>query len=70
MGSHGCSGFSVADRLPPLVDVRVELLADVPDIRPWFGDANIMVAPIRAGSGTRLKILEAFAAEARACVYD
>lgn len=41
---------------------RVELHADVPDIRPWFATSDVMVAPIRAGSGTRLKILEAFAA--------
>ncbi|MGC4081465.1 MAG: glycosyltransferase [Vicinamibacterales bacterium] len=40
----------------------VELHADVPDIRPWFETSHVMVAPIRAGSGTRLEILEAFAA--------
>lgn len=40
----------------------VELHADVPDILPWFERSHVMVAPIRAGSGTRLKILEAFAA--------
>ncbi|MBS1816720.1 MAG: glycosyltransferase [Acidobacteria bacterium] len=40
----------------------VELHADVPDMRPWFETTHVLVAPIRAGSGTRLKILEAFAA--------
>lgn len=40
----------------------VELHADVPDIRPWFATSDVMIAPLRVGSGTRLKILEAFAA--------
>jgi polysaccharide biosynthesis protein PslH len=35
--------------------------ADVLDIRPAFDDADVFVAPLRAGGGTRLKILEAFA---------
>jgi glycosyltransferase involved in cell wall biosynthesis len=35
--------------------------ADVPDIRPHFDDADVLTVPLRAGSGTRLKILEAFA---------
>ena len=34
----------------------------VPDLRPYYHGYRLMVAPIRAGSGTRLKILEAFAA--------
>jgi glycosyltransferase involved in cell wall biosynthesis len=31
----------------------------VPDIRPYFQDAAVVVAPILSGGGTRLKILEA-----------
>lgn len=60
--------FRMVGRVPPasLVSLAqqhgVELHADVPDIRPWFATSDVMVAPIRAGSGTRLKILEAFAA--------
>jgi len=60
--------FRMVGRVPPesLVTLAeqhgVELHADVPDIRPWFATSHVMVAPIRAGSGTRLKILEAFAA--------
>lgn len=59
--------FRMVGRVPPASLValaqqhRVELHADVPDIRPWFASSDVMVAPIRAGSGTRLKILEAFA---------
>jgi glycosyltransferase involved in cell wall biosynthesis len=60
--------FRMVGRVPPASVVEltrhrsVELHADVPDILPWFGASQIMVAPLRAGSGTRLKILEAFAA--------
>jgi len=32
---------------------------NVPDIRPYFEAAGILVAPLRLGAGTRLKILEA-----------
>jgi glycosyltransferase involved in cell wall biosynthesis len=40
--------------------VRIE--GEVPDTRPYYHSHLVSVAPIRAGSGTRLKILEAFAA--------
>jgi len=40
----------------------VEVVGSVPDLRPYYHRRRLMVAPIRAGSGTRLKILEAFAA--------
>jgi glycosyltransferase involved in cell wall biosynthesis len=40
----------------------VELVGRVPDVVPYYQEHSVMVAPIRAGSGTRLKILEAFAA--------
>jgi glycosyltransferase involved in cell wall biosynthesis len=41
----------------------VELHADVPDVRPFLGRAAMMVVPLRIGGGSRLKVLEAFAAE-------
>jgi glycosyltransferase involved in cell wall biosynthesis len=34
----------------------------VDDVRPYLHRAAVVVAPVRAGSGTRLKILEALAA--------
>ena len=34
----------------------------VPDTRPYFASASVLVAPLFQGGGTRLKILEAFAA--------
>jgi glycosyltransferase involved in cell wall biosynthesis len=39
----------------------VEVHADVPSIGPWLGSARVSVVPIRIGSGTRLKALEAMA---------
>ena len=40
----------------------VELFADVPDVRPHLAAAAALVVPLRAGGGSRLKILEALAA--------
>lgn len=34
----------------------------VPDVRPYFASASVLVAPLFQGGGTRLKILESFAA--------
>ena len=39
----------------------VELVGAVADVAPWYRDAHVAIAPIRAGGGTRIKILEAFA---------
>ena len=39
----------------------VAVLADVPDVTPYYAAARLAVAPIRAGGGSRIKILEAFA---------
>jgi polysaccharide biosynthesis protein PslH len=41
---------------------NILLHVDVPDTRPYLEKAALMVAPIRIGGGTRLKILEAMAA--------
>jgi polysaccharide biosynthesis protein PslH len=41
----------------------VELHADVPDVRPYLRRCGLMVVPLRIGGGSRLKILEALAAE-------
>ncbi|HVP40129.1 MAG TPA: glycosyltransferase family 4 protein [Candidatus Saccharimonadales bacterium] len=41
----------------------VEVHATVPDIRPYFERAAVVVVPLRVGGGTRLKILEALAME-------
>jgi len=39
----------------------VEVVGEVPELAPYYRHHRALVAPIRAGSGTRLKILEAFA---------
>jgi glycosyltransferase involved in cell wall biosynthesis len=40
----------------------MEVTGPVPDARAEIAQARIVVAPLRAGSGTRIKILEAWAA--------
>lgn len=40
----------------------VRLFADVPDVRPHLAAARVAVVPVRMGSGTRIKALEAMAA--------
>lgn len=41
----------------------IRLVGEVEDVIPYYQGHQVMVVPIRAGSGTRLKILEAFAAQ-------
>jgi glycosyltransferase involved in cell wall biosynthesis len=43
-------------------DDHVSVRANVPDIATAFRDAHVLAVPLDAGGGTRLKILEAFAA--------
>jgi glycosyltransferase involved in cell wall biosynthesis len=40
----------------------IRVVGEVPDLSPYYHRHRVLAAPIRAGSGTRLKILEAFAA--------
>lgn len=47
--------------VPADVADRVTLAGFVPDLRPLVHDAAVYVVPLRAGSGTRLKVLEAMA---------
>lgn len=51
---------------PPEVTARhgrdgVEVFGTVPDTALFYRGSRVLLAPIRAGSGTRLKLLEAFA---------
>jgi glycosyltransferase involved in cell wall biosynthesis len=43
-------------------DPETELLGQVPEVRGPLRSAGVMAVPLRAGGGTRIKILEAFAA--------
>ncbi len=55
-----------ADPPPELVELAgvpgVRLVGRVPDPGPWLEQAGIVVVPLLSGGGTRLKVLEAFAA--------
>jgi len=42
-------------------DPAIEVWSDVPDVAPHYAWADLAVVPLRAGGGTRIKILEAFA---------
>ncbi len=66
-----CPGvrFVVAGRNPPAEFVAalsssggVEFTGTIPDMRPYLSAATVVVVPLRLGSGTRIKILEACAA--------
>ena len=46
---------------------RVQVVADVPDVRPWLRRAGAFVAPMDVGTGVKNKLLEAMAC-ATACV--
>lgn len=61
--------FVVAGRNPPIDLVEklsaqgeIEFTGTVPDMRPYLLTATVVVVPLRFGSGTRIKILEACAA--------
>lgn len=54
-------GFN-SNRLPKLtVDTSVDLIGEVDDLQPFYNRAGVSICPVRMGSGTRLKILEAMA---------
>lgn len=44
------------------LDPQLKIESDVPDMRPCLNTATLCVVPLRSGSGTRLKILEAMSA--------
>ena len=44
-------------------DSSVVVIGEVEDVRPYIARAGVYVVPLRIGSGTRLKILEALAME-------
>jgi glycosyltransferase involved in cell wall biosynthesis len=64
---HARAHFFVVGRNPPpevrnLAGGDITITGTVDDVRPWYAGAAAVVVPIRTGSGTRLKILEAMAA--------
>jgi glycosyltransferase involved in cell wall biosynthesis len=59
--------WTIVGRNPPYSVLKLQnipgitVTGAVPDVRPYLGAAYVAIAPLRIGSGTRLKILEAFA---------
>ena len=45
-----------------LASDRIVVTGGVEDVGPYYSDAAVVVAPLRSGGGTRLKVLEAVAA--------
>ena len=41
---------------------EVECHESVPEVLPWFYEADLLAVPLRQGAGTRIKVLEAMAA--------
>jgi glycosyltransferase involved in cell wall biosynthesis len=56
------AGSRPAAEVTALAGAGVEVCADPPDLAPHYAWADVALAPIRTGGGTRIKILEAFAA--------
>ncbi len=56
-------GQGAPDWLVRAAPPGVEFTGFVDDVRPYLRKAAVVVAPLRSGSGTRLKILEALAME-------
>ena len=52
-------GKDVPRKVLELAGPSVTITGSVPDIRPHLGRAAVVIVPLRAGSGTRIKILEA-----------
>ena len=56
-------GRSPSPETRALADIPgVEVIGDVADIKPHLDQAKVLAVPLDSGGGTRLKILEAFAA--------
>jgi glycosyltransferase involved in cell wall biosynthesis len=54
-------GKNAGLQVPPSLATNVQLLGFVDDLVPVMQEAAVYVVPLRAGSGTRLKVLEAMA---------
>jgi glycosyltransferase involved in cell wall biosynthesis len=55
-------GRDPAPEVQSLQSDRVLITGTVDDVRPYYATARAVIVPLRVGSGTRLKILEAMAA--------
>lgn len=54
------AGYSLEHLLLPLADgTSIHVHENVPSVEPFYEAASIVVSPVRTGSGTKLKVLEA-----------
>jgi glycosyltransferase involved in cell wall biosynthesis len=53
-------GAGASGRLERLAGPDLRLIGAVADVGPSYANAGAVIAPMRAGGGTRIKILEAF----------
>jgi glycosyltransferase involved in cell wall biosynthesis len=55
-------GASVPDEIRALDGTRgIKVFSDVPDVKPFIDAAAVYIAPLRIGSGVKVKIMEALA---------
>jgi hypothetical protein len=54
-------GTGTAERLSPVAGDGVDVAGQVPDLRPYYEAAAVVVAPVESGGGTQLKVIEALA---------
>lgn len=52
-------GRDPAPSVQALAGANVQVTGTVPDVLPYLAQSRVVVAPLRAGGGTRLKIMEA-----------
>jgi glycosyltransferase involved in cell wall biosynthesis len=52
-----------ADSPEPAPDSRIRLLGFVSDVRPLYGESNLVLVPTTVSAGTNVKVLEAMAME-------
>jgi glycosyltransferase involved in cell wall biosynthesis len=55
-------GRDPAPEISELQGPGIDIVGPVPEVRPYLAQASVLAVPLDAGGGTRLKILEAFAA--------
>ncbi len=54
-------GYNPAPTIAAMRNESIRVFANVPDVRPYLSRAAVCIAPILSGSGTRIKIIEAWA---------
>jgi glycosyltransferase involved in cell wall biosynthesis len=52
-------GRDPAPTVLALAGSNIEVTGTVPDVTPYLAESRVVVAPLRAGGGTRLKVMEA-----------